>query len=143
MPRLTQAQVEAAEHELFTYQETHFHFEVSARVDISRLSFDRSFRRQMDDRRNVARLEKVMDIQGCQRFMKECHVPVLVPAADWGTRVRPRQRDGAFNWLDVDIDYRLRAQDHENLITAARNKLGPSQNQWWIVDVYVTDQQGM
>lgn len=140
MPRLSQAQVEAAENELFTYQETHF--ELSARVDISRLSWDRSFKRQMDDRQNVIRLEKIMDIQGCQRLKKECHVPVLVPAADWGNRVRPRQLDGTCTWLDVDIDYELRAQDHENLITAARNKLRSPRNQWWIVDVYVTDRQG-
>jgi hypothetical protein len=40
--------------------------------------------------------------------------------------------------LDVDIDYQLRAQDHENLIIAARKKLSPS-NQWWIVDVYVIE----
>jgi hypothetical protein len=32
----------------------------------------------------------------------------------------------------------LRAQDHENIITAARKKLY-GENRWWVVDVYVED----
>jgi hypothetical protein len=40
----------------------------------------------------------------------------------------------------VDWDYGLRALDHENLIVAARNTLAFN-NQWWIVDVYVTDEE--
>lgn len=45
------------------------------------------------------------------------------------------------DWLDVDIDYQLHAQDHETMIAATRTKLGPT-NQWWIVDVYVIEQAG-
>ncbi|KAJ5861960.1 hypothetical protein N7455_006028 [Penicillium solitum] len=137
MPGLTQRQVEDEEGKLFAYRERRF--EMTARVDISRIKFDKTFKRQMDDRQNILRLERIMDTQGCQRLMKECHVPVLVLRADWEHRVRPRIIDGQLHQLDVDIDYRLRGQDHENLITAARNKLGPG-NQWWMVDVYVTEQ---
>lgn len=137
MPGFTQRQVEDEEGKLFAYRERRF--EMTARVDISRIKFDKTFKRQMDDGQNILRLERIMDTQGCQRLMKECHVPVLVPRADWEQRVRPRIIDGQLHQLDVDIDYRLRGQDHENLITAARNKLGPG-NQWWMVDVYVTEQ---
>ena len=45
------------------------------------------------------------------------------------------------DWLDVDVDYELRAQDDENLISAAHKRLGS--NQWWLVDVYVVEQAGM
>ncbi|CAG8018952.1 unnamed protein product [Penicillium salamii] len=40
----------------------------------------------------------------------------------------------------MELDYRLCAYDHENLITAARNFLGHD-DQWWIVDVYLTDNE--
>ncbi|KAJ6068203.1 uncharacterized protein N7446_005240 [Penicillium canescens] len=112
---------------------------MAARVDISRLIFDKNFKRQMSNRQNITRLERIMDTEGCYRLMEEYHVPVLVPGSDWERYVRPRLVDGQIHQLDVDIDYQLRAQDHENLIIAARNKLSPS-NSWWIVDVYVTDQ---
>ncbi|KXG52619.1 uncharacterized protein PGRI_095690 [Penicillium griseofulvum] len=137
MTRLTQAQVEEAEYKVFTYREEHF--KMAARVDISRLVFDKNFKRQMSNRQNIARLERILDTQGCQRLMEECHVPVLIPESDWQRRVRPRLVDGQFHQLDVDIDYQLRGQDHENLIIAARKKLSSS-NSWWIVDVYVTGQ---
>lgn len=139
MTRLTQAQVEEAEYRVFTYREEHF--KIAARVDISRLVFDKNFKRQMSNRQNIARLERILDTQGCHRLMEECHVPVLVPESDWQRRVRPRLVDGQFHQLDVDIDYQLRGQDHENLIIAARKKLSSS-NSWWIVDVYVTEQTG-
>ncbi|KAJ5642610.1 hypothetical protein N7490_006610 [Penicillium lividum] len=134
---LNQAQVEALEDELFTYRQRHF--KVTARVHLSHLTFENGFRERMNDRQNVRRLERIMEIQGCQRLMKDCHVPVLVPAADWGRRVRQRPGDDLIPSLDVDFDYHLRAQDHENLIAAARKILGPT-SQWWIVDFYVTKQ---
>ncbi|KAI1829150.1 hypothetical protein CBS147337_10042 [Penicillium roqueforti] len=134
---LSQAQVEALEDELFTYRQRQF--KLAARVHLSHLTFEDGFRERMNDRQNVRRLERIMEIQGCQRLMKDCHVPVLVPAADWGRRVRQRPGDDLIPSLDVDFDYRLRAQDHENLIAAARKILGPT-SQWWIVDVYLTEQ---
>lgn len=73
--------------------------------------------------------------------MQNNHVPVIVPKADWNTRVRSRSRDGINFWLDVDPDYQLRAQDHESLIRAALGGLS-IHNQWWIADVYVVDEDG-
>jgi hypothetical protein len=40
--------------------------------------------------------------------------------------------------LEMGLDYRLCAYDHENLITAAKHVLDYD-NQWWIIDVYLTD----
>ena len=76
-----------------------------------------------------------------QRLMKDCHVPVLVPLADWQRRVRLRRENELMPELDVDMDYLLLGLYHENLITAARKKLGLT-NQWWIVDIYVMENEG-
>ncbi|KZN90129.1 hypothetical protein EN45_002400 [Penicillium chrysogenum] len=81
-----------------------------------------------------------MKMQGCQRLMRDNHVPVIVPRAHWQDRVRPRSGGGIIPSLDMELDYRLCAYDHENLITAARNFLDHD-NQWWIVDVYLTDNE--
>ena len=139
MSTITQDLVEDFESRIFAYRK--LRFRATARVDIARLEFEKTFKNRMDTHRHVRRLERIMEIQGCQRLMKTCHVPVLVPASDWDHRVRLRQFDGGIDWLDVDVDYKLRAQDHENLISAARKRLGS--NQWWLVDVYVIDQAGM
>jgi hypothetical protein len=72
--------------------------------------------------------------------MRDNHVPVIVPRAHWQDRVRPRSGGGIIPSLDMELDYRLCAYDHENLITAARNFLGHD-DQWWIVDVYLTDNE--
>ncbi|KAJ5626379.1 hypothetical protein N7510_002688 [Penicillium lagena] len=134
-----QSELEELERKLYTYRQ--HHFELSARVHLSHLIFDAGFRRRMNNRKNVLRLESIMKIQGCQRLMRDNHVPVIVPRSDWLRRVSPRHGDGIIPSLDVDLDYRLRAQDHENLIAAARKTLD-SDNQWWIVDVYVIDDEG-
>ena len=70
--------------------------------------------------------------------MRDNHVPVIIPRAHWQDRVRPRSGSGAIPSLDMGLDYRLCAYDHENLITAAKHVLDHD-NQWWIVDVYVKD----
>lgn len=139
MARLTQFEVEETDRQLFDYRK--LHFKGSARVDISRLAFERNSMKQVANRHNIRRLQKIMDIQGCQRLMRDCHVPVLVPLADWQFRVRLRGENEFMPELDVDIGYQLVGQDHENLITAARSKLGPT-NQWWIVDIYVLEHDG-
>lgn len=139
MSNLSQDYVEEIERSLFDSRRRWF--KATARVDISRLVFDQSFKKQMDNQENIERFRRIMRIQGCQRLMQDCYVPVLIPVADWGSRVRLRRCDGSLDWLDVDIDYHLHAQDHETMITAARTRLSLT-NQWWIVDVYVVEQAG-
>lgn len=136
-----QGDTEITDHRLFDYAKGSF--KLSARVHLSHLVFDTGFKRLMDQRRNIRRLERILRLQGCLRLMKENHVSVVVPQADWQHRVRPRAGNHIIPSLDVDLDYGLRALDHENLIAAARNTLAFN-NQWWVVDVYVTeDESGM
>ena len=67
-------------------------------------------------------------------------MPVIVPRTHWQDRVRLRSGSEIIPSLDMELDHRLRAYDHENLITAARSVLDHD-NQWWIVDVYLTDNE--
>jgi Protein of unknown function (DUF3723). len=137
----SQSEAEALECRLYAYAKTRF--KLSARVHLSHLVFETGFKRRMDQRRNIRRLERILRMQGCHRLMKENHVSVIVSEADWQLRVRSRSGNGILPSLDVDLDYGLRALDHENLIVAARNTLGFN-NQWWVVDVYVAeDEPGM
>jgi len=138
--RISQIEVERQERDLFRHKQ--LRFKGSARVDISRLYFTRTIKRQMDDGQNVKRLRDVMGLQGCQRLMNDCHVPVLIPAVDWQHRVRLRNTDREIPDLEVDINHCVHAQSHESLIVAARERLGPN-SQWWIADVYVVEEEGL
>jgi hypothetical protein len=134
-----QSEIDEMERDVFAHRQRRFR--LSARVHIANFSFEQSFRKRMDSGQNTRRIKRIMTIQGCRRLMQNNHVPVIVPKADWNTRVRPRSRDGINVWLDVDPDYQLRAQDHESLIRAALGGLS-IHNQWWIADVYVVDEDG-
>lgn len=59
MPGLTQRQVEDEEGKLFAYRERRF--EMTVYIDISHIKFDKTFKRQMDDRQNILRLERIID----------------------------------------------------------------------------------
>jgi hypothetical protein len=133
-----QSEVENWERKLYDYREGHF--ELSARVHLSHLVFETGFKRRMDGRQNVRRLKKMIKIQGCQRLIRNNHVPVIVPRAHWSDRIRPRYGSEIIPSLEMELGYRLCAYDHENLITAARSVLDHD-NQWWIVDVYLTDHE--
>ena len=135
MPRLSQTEVEMAEHDLYAYRRSRF--VQAARVDLSHLCFDPTFSRQMDDGENIHRLGKIVEIQGFLRLRQENHVPVIVSAFDWEHRMRLRDEAESLPWLEVDENYRLQAEDHQNLIDVAHRKLGLG-NQWWVIDIYVT-----
>lgn len=139
MPRLSQTQVEKAERDLYVYRTSRF--VRAARVDLSHISFESSFSRQIDDGENIRRLERIIEIQGFIRLRHDNHVPVLVSAFDWQHRMRLRDPTESLPWLEVEANCCLHAQDHENLIEVARRKLGLG-NQWWVVDVYVTEPTG-
>lgn len=57
MARLAQSEVEEADRQLFDLD-----FKGSARVDISRLAFQRSSRKRMDNGPNIRRLGRLMDL---------------------------------------------------------------------------------
>lgn len=137
MPSAHQDRVQSDEKALEAYRQERY--QGSARVRLDCLTFDRGFGHLIDDGRNAMRLEQILEIQGCLRINRDYHVPVLVPAADWGSHIRllPCETE-PFPELTVPLHTSLRALDHENLIAAAR-KILYGENRWWVVDVYVED----
>jgi hypothetical protein len=132
-----QARIESEEKALEAYRGERYHG--SARVRLDCLTFEQGFSHLMDDGSNAMRLERILEVQGCLRINRDYHVPVIVDAADWGHRITMHQADNEpFPELMVPLDMSLRAQGHENIITAARKKLY-GENRWWVVDVYVED----
>ncbi|KAJ6081442.1 hypothetical protein N7499_006316, partial [Penicillium canescens] len=113
-------------------------------VHLCDLDFGQSKNRLIEDGDNVARLTHILSIQGCLRLSGEFHVPVVVDAADWLTKVNSREptlvRGLRMDQLEVRSDYTLPALDHENVIIAAREMFKELQieDPWWIADVYVT-----
>lgn len=99
----------------------------------------------MSSQENVPRLEGLMDTQGCQRLMRENHIPVIVPKEDWLSKVTPvYEEDGVhcdLPLLSVSHSYHLRALDHESLINAAQIIL-TGKDQWLIADIYVHPETG-
>ncbi|KAJ6176761.1 hypothetical protein N7485_003675 [Penicillium canescens] len=60
-------------------------------VHLCDLDFGQSKNRLIEDGDNVARLTHILSIQGCLRLSGEFHVPVVVDAADWLTKVNSRE----------------------------------------------------
>ena len=125
-----QSEVEEWERKLYTYHQ--IYYKLSAKAHLSYLTFEQGFRAWMDDHQHVQRLEKVMNIEGCQQLMRDNYVPVIVPAADWERCMILRHDNGSLPTLNIDLNYRLRAldHDHENLISAARQKLDHEDGSW-------------
>lgn len=141
MLRLSQFRVDEDEKDLFAYSEELFRG--SARVELSRLAVGTERSWQMNDPCYLERLNRILEIQGCLRRSREYHIPVLISTSDWEHRVRLRNSQAtgeSLPFLDVDFGCSLQVLSHENLISAARIALKDEdpENQWWVVDIYVT-----
>ncbi|KAJ6016578.1 hypothetical protein N7540_011169 [Penicillium herquei] len=131
-----QSQVDEKERRMFLYRQRHF--KMTARVYLSDVAFEHGFRSRMDNQKNIQRLKKLMAIQGCQRLMRQNHLPVIMSRSDWQNRVVVDRSQEDMPHLTVVGDYLLHALDHRNLIAAAYQWLDVD-DQWWITDVFVTD----
>lgn len=141
--RCEKQRLEEKEKKLYSYRSRCFR--LSARVPLHILTFEEGFRSLMNSQENVPRLERLMDTQGCQRLMRENHIPVIVPKEDWLSKVTPvYEEDGVhcdLPLLSVSHSYHLRALDHESLINAAQIIL-TGKDQWLIADIYVHPETG-
>lgn len=138
-----QIDVEKEERKGFEYRNSCF--KGAFLVHLCDLDFGQSKNRLIDDGDNVARLTEILDIQGCLRLSRQFHVPVVLDAADWSSKVMiPREqrlvRGLRMDQLEVRTDYTLPAFDHETVIVAAREKFKELEieDPWWVADVYVT-----
>ncbi|KAJ5737288.1 uncharacterized protein N7483_002545 [Penicillium malachiteum] len=136
MSPVRQSQVDEKERRLFLYGRRHF--QISAKVHLSDVTFEQGFRSRMDNQRSIRRSKKLMEIQGCQRLMRKNHLPVIMSRNDWRNRVVVDHSQEDMPYLTVVGDYQLHALDHRNLIAAACQWLDID-DQWWIADIYVTN----
>ncbi|KAJ6008998.1 hypothetical protein N7522_004014 [Penicillium canescens] len=141
-----QIDVEKVERKQFDYRDSCF--KGPFLVHLCDLEFGQSKNRLIEDGHNVARLNQILSIQGCLRLSREFHVPVVIDAADWLTKVNSREptlvRGLPMDQLEVRSDYTLPALDHENVIIAAREMFKELQieDPWWVADVYITGANG-
>lgn len=139
----SQADVEAEERKRFDYHNSCF--KGPALVHIDDLDFGNSKNQLIDDGDNVTRLAQILNIQGCLRLNREFHVPVVVDATDWCSKVIPQEPTLVpglqMKQLETSPDYTLVALDHESIIAAAREKFNALEveDPWWVVDVYVIE----
>ncbi|KAJ5369966.1 uncharacterized protein N7496_006058, partial [Penicillium cataractarum] len=138
-----QADIEFKEREIADYQNSCF--QGSAVVRLSDLSTGQGWWNLTNDGQNVARMTKILNIQGCLRLSREYHVPVVVDYQDWYSQVyfeEPTLVSGlGLPQLRTSRDYSFFALDHKSLITAAREKfkrMGVDEP-WWVIDIYVAD----
>ncbi|OGE47369.1 hypothetical protein PENARI_c047G03883 [Penicillium arizonense] len=137
-----QIDVEQVERKQFDYRDSCF--KGPFLVHLCDLDFGQSENRLIEDGNNVTRLTQILNIQGCLRLSREFHVPVVIDAADWLTKVNSREptlvRGLRMDQLEIRSDYTLPALDHENVIIAARKMFKELQieDPWWVADVYVT-----
>jgi len=122
------------------------HFRGSAKVHLQYLRFEQ----QIDvpsqavflDQKNIARLEKIFDIEGCLRLDPEHRIPVLIDykdledSLDWAnltsaelftSKVPPT--------LPFPAGYSLRCLHSRHRITATQKFLLAG-DKWWTVDFY-------
>ncbi|KAJ6003812.1 hypothetical protein N7540_012951 [Penicillium herquei] len=62
--------------------------------------------------------------------------------SDWQNRVVVDRSEGDMPHLTVVGDYLLHALDHRNMVAAAYQWLDVD-DQWWIADVFVTDDEAL
>jgi hypothetical protein len=138
-----QNDVELEERKCFDYRDSCFkgHF----LVHLCDLDFGQSRNRLINDEDNISRLTNILKIQGCLRLSRQFHVPVVVDAADWGSKVIPQDPTLVtglrMNQLETSLDYSLFALDHESVIAAARDRFKELEieDPWWVADVYVIE----
>lgn len=136
-----QANIEFKEREIADYQNSCF--QGSAVVRLSDLSTGHGWWNLSNDGQNVARMTKILNIQGCLRLSRQYHVPVVVDYHDWHSQVfleEPTLVSGlGLPQLGTRREYSFVALDHRSLIIAAREKfkrLGVEEP-WWVIDIYV------
>lgn len=136
-----QADIEFKEREIADYRNSCF--QGSAVVRLSDLSTGQGWWDLTNGGQNVARMRKILNIQGCLRLSRQYHVPVVVDYQDWHSQVfleEPTLVSGlGLPQLGTTRAYSFVALDHRSLIIAAREKfkrLGVDEP-WWVIDIYV------
>lgn len=109
-----------------------------ARVNLDDLSFVHDSHRGLDER-NVARLGKIFDLEGCQRFHEHNFVDVVIEQNSLDTlQRRCLAQQPVDDWTAVPLLSlgQLECLSGRHRIEAAKTHLAPNE-QWWIVRLFV------
>ncbi|KAF2229448.1 hypothetical protein EV356DRAFT_537224 [Viridothelium virens] len=116
----------------------------SARIRLRHLCFDNEYRGgRILDRKNIARLRRVFDVEGCHRDDPEHHVPVVIdPGLLNLVRDEARvEKSALFDIqrplpnLRLSSDIRLTCLHGQHRVEAAKEYLDAS-DRWWTVDFF-------
>ncbi len=131
------------------FAERREHFRGSAKVHLRYLHFEQ-FEQQINvpsqavflDQKNIARLEKIFDIEGCLRLDPEHRIPVLIDDGDLKASLHQANLASAELFtsnippaLPFPENYRLICLHGRHRIAAAQNFLLAG-DKWWTVDFY-------
>jgi len=130
------------EQELQYFINKQSHFRGSAKVSLNNLQFDELTRRL--ESKNVARLVRIFQYEGCLRLEREHHVPVIIDEVQLSYMCQQSGVEPGSLLTDALVilnceNITLRCLHGQHRIAAAKEFLEPG-DKWWIVDIYV---QGM
>ena len=129
-------------------EEKHSSFRGSAKIHLRHLQFNELEQRMLRgdfhlDQKNVARLNKIFEIQDCLRLESDHHVPAMISEKLLQLSIRASGLSNGGELLDRRIPPTLQLPPTTSLqclhgrhrIAAARNFLLPD-DKWWIVNLY-------
>ena len=109
-----------------------------ARVDLACLSFDEdplSAPRE-SSKRNVARLLKIFQLEGCKRFDEKTFVDALVDVEWLPDRAITLSKEPPLDWNKVPrLQLHVACLNGQNRVAAAKQFLDAN-DQWWVVKLY-------
>ena len=132
----------AIDHENDIFQRLNASFCGFAKINLNNLQTDNSSPFVLDEK-NVKRLCKVFENEGCLRLDPEHHVPVVI-ARDVlagaveraGTRLEALHNPDRYTALQLAPHIKLRVLHGQHRLRAAEQHLSPAAGRWWIVDLY-------
>lgn len=127
------------EEELRYFIDKQAHYRGSAKVSLNSLRFDDVTRTL--DTKNVARLLRIYQFEGCLRLEKEHYIPVIIDEAQL-SRICQQSNVEAKSLLSGTLvalncgDIRLSCLYGQHRLAAAKEFLEPG-DKWWSVDIYI------
>lgn len=130
------------EEESYRYNEKIEHYLGSAKILLEDLHFEKLKAIEFLDQKNVARLRKVFELEGCLRLDPEHHIPAIIDPAILEQSLYQSSVDraelfstGNLPEISLPPQHRLSCLHGRHRIAAAQTFLIAS-DRWWTVDFY-------
>ena len=118
------------------------HFLGSAKIFLEHLHFQKDKGEYNLDQKNVARLQKVFELEGCLRLNPEHHVPVLIDLETLEQSLDQSQIRRGELFTSVIPPELILPRNHVVLCLHGRHRIAAARNlllasdRWWTVDLY-------